>query len=332
MFRDGGTIRCAATRSALSFECRLGRTLAALWIGGCLPACGSIGSTPDAMGGDGASNGPGCGAAEVYCTACDGGGFCSQQCPRLACPLADDAGAAEAGAAEAGADATVDASRSEGGVCPASAPAYCLDCNGGGFCVSGSCPATTCPVRDSGASPPPDGSTGCRTNNDCAPSFQPCNGPGVVSLPYPPPATPVIVGGAPACDADVHCDLYRSAPFCKSSVCSAACNSDSDCAPDAGYPICVTVSRPNSAPTNGCDPGCSGGGGGYCPEGSTCGSSHRCVAIACSVATDCPAQFDCVQSTCTRRACQKDGDCSLGGYCVQGLCSMRLGTCSMPYP
>jgi hypothetical protein len=55
-----------------------------------------------------------------------------------------------------------DAGGAEGGACPATAPTYCLDCSGGGFCVSGTCPATTCPVRDAGPDAPAsvDGSDG----------------------------------------------------------------------------------------------------------------------------------------------------------------------------
>jgi hypothetical protein len=101
-----------------------------------LTACGSSGIEA----GSDASVTSGCAAGETYCSSCAGGGFCSVSCPAVACPVRDSGLTDAAGS-------------SDGGACPASAPSSCPDCNGGWFCVSGACPATTCPraPEDAGA-------------------------------------------------------------------------------------------------------------------------------------------------------------------------------------
>jgi hypothetical protein len=307
------------TVARVAFKDRIGWATAALVSVGSLAACASAAGSMS--GGT-----QGCAAGEVYCATCNGGGFCSSQgCPAYACPVVGPA-AAEAGADAGSVDdaASVDdANGTDSGLCPADKPSYCLDCSGGGFCVSGPCPASTCPVRDAGALPSDGGAdAGCRSNADCPNST--CSSP-FTPLPYPAPAAPIVIGTA-ACDADRDCYVpYWFAPFCKSNACSAGCNSDLDCAPDGGNLLCVTVFFPNRGSTNSCTPGCFAGG---CPEGSACASSHRCVPSTCSGASNCPAQFDCVQGTCTPRGCQKDADCPSGGYCFGGQCSTYLGTCA----
>jgi hypothetical protein len=103
-----------------------------------LAACGSSGGT--GAGPDASTTG-GCVAGETYCSSCAGGGFCSASCPEVACPVS---GSGLTDAAGSGAD---------GGACPSTTPSSCPDCNGGWFCVSGACPATTCPraADDAGA-------------------------------------------------------------------------------------------------------------------------------------------------------------------------------------
>ncbi len=118
----------------------LGWGLAAALIVGC-----------GASGADAGSQGA-CPSGDVYCAACDGGGFCSNACPGIECFASDGGGTF---------DGASDAAIIDGGACPASASTPCLDCNGGIFCVAGSCPAMTCPLADAGADARSDG---CRVS------------------------------------------------------------------------------------------------------------------------------------------------------------------------
>jgi hypothetical protein len=160
--------------ATLTFKDRVGWAIAALVTIASLVACGS-------GAGDTSAGARGCAAGEAYCAACNGGGFCSSQgCPAYACPVggpgaeagADASGAIDDGGATVESGATIDASPTQGGVCPADKSVYCADCNGGGFCVSGTCPTTTCPIQDasvvvppSDAAPTPCGT--CGTNQIC---------------------------------------------------------------------------------------------------------------------------------------------------------------------
>lgn len=191
-------------------------------------------------------------------------------------------------------DAASDASA---GTCPAG-QFLCPACNGSPYCAAGGCSVTTCPVApDAGVDATQSQGAACRLASDCRVGTA-CTSP-VQSIPYP--ASAMRIGGfAGGCDADV------------------------DCAPDGGNLLCETHCGGNCS--NSCISGCSGGA--YpCPEGSTCGASHRCEASACSGPSGCPVQFDCVQGFCARRGCQKDSDCAASGYCVLGQCSTDLGTC-----
>jgi hypothetical protein len=110
---------------------------ACAWAAAMIVGCGSNGGS---SGGFEASNQTSCPPGDVYCGACDGGGFCSNACPEIVCLAnANDGGARDGGAV------------ADGGTCPARAASACLDCNGGNFCVTGNCPATTCPAADAGA-------------------------------------------------------------------------------------------------------------------------------------------------------------------------------------
>jgi len=68
-----------------------------------------------------------------------------------------------------------------------------------------------------------------------------------------------------------------------------------------------------------------------CGFGLTCDPTHRCVAAACSVPTDCgSANFDCVAKTCAPKTCKSDGDCA--NFCVMGSCSQVIGNCAQAVP
>jgi hypothetical protein len=180
----------------------------------------------------------------------------------------------------------------EGGACPSSAPVPCLDCAGGTFCVATACPLTTCPAPEAGsdAAAIGDGALGapCRTSSDCS----------------------VATGN------------YCLGPVPPSCSCgNGSCTSDLQCAPDGGNRICQSFC--GGACIQMCVPGCTDAS---CGEGTRCGVSHRCESKPCAGASDCPAQFDCVQSYCERRSCQQDGQCP-GGYCVTGTCSSTIGVC-----
>jgi hypothetical protein len=112
--------------------------LAALIAGGC--------SSSDATATTTQKDGNGCAAGEIYCSGCNGGGFCSQGgCPNFQCPAPiPDSGRADDAASG---DATIVDAAGCG-----SSMTSCIDCNGGAFCVSGACPKTTCPARDAGTS------------------------------------------------------------------------------------------------------------------------------------------------------------------------------------
>jgi hypothetical protein len=97
-----------------------------LAIGLLLGACGASSGA--------SSNGSGCPSGQTHCSSCGGAGFCSQACPDYACPANDDGAA----------DATNDSL--DGGACPSASSSLCADCGGRAFCVSGSCPAFSCPA------------------------------------------------------------------------------------------------------------------------------------------------------------------------------------------
>jgi hypothetical protein len=113
--------------------------VALAWTAACLGGCGTDGTTLGTLA-------RGCPGGQTYCTGCNGGGFCSAGCPKVACPLPDDAGG---GGGSTG--------------CPASMPVACSDCGGGTYCVSGTSPALSCPALDAGSSS--SNSTGSSTTS-----------------------------------------------------------------------------------------------------------------------------------------------------------------------
>jgi hypothetical protein len=133
----------------------------------------------------------------------------------------------------------------------------------------------------------------------------------------------------------------RGGAFCSppgQTVCGGACipvtnpcNSDSQCATDAGAPkICDIV--PCSCPTNmACVAGCTSSA--ECLEGQSCGANHHCVPIACgSAGQTCPTDFVCSTSagTCVRKPCTSDSQCS--NACVLGSCYRSPGACRLAVP
>jgi hypothetical protein len=121
-------------------------------------ACGSTSATP--AGPPGA-----CPSGQTSCPTCRGGSICANACPGFACPVAlQDGGAVGDASADAG---------SGGGACPVGSPVSCTDCNGGTFCVAGTCPGSSCPVVDAGSDAPaqqaggPCGQGRCAANQLC---------------------------------------------------------------------------------------------------------------------------------------------------------------------
>lgn len=110
------------------------------------------------------------------------------------------------------------------------------------------------------------------------------------------------------------------------------CESDDDCVGADGRPSICDWSRISDCLCSAamiCRPGC--GSDGDCGPGEACGDDARCRPKACDGATDCPAAFDCVDGSCTRRSCTSDRECP-GGHCVNGGCHDALGTCGVLPP
>lgn len=147
--------------------------------------------------------------------------------------------------------------------------------------------------------------------------------------------------GAP-CRTDIDCpkvnvfpgDLYCSPPGAARG-CGACpglvppplnpCTTDADCRLDGGTSICEHPCG-GICPMGSCVPGCTEET--VCPIGLACGTTGRCETSACTLAVDCPQDFDCLTSVCLRRPCQSDAECD--GYCVTGACYSALGACVQP--
>jgi len=146
-----------------------------------------------------------------------------------------------------------------------------------------------------GESACPAGQQCCRSSDDCAQSFEACFAPGedigcgACSTPTNP------------CQQDTECTAQGPTFICATPRCS--CNGELDC---------IAGCADDAA----------------CGEGLTCGADHRCVALACSAASPCPANFDCESTGCVRRSCSTDGVCD--GVCVEGRCFETFGFCSAP--
>jgi hypothetical protein len=111
---------------------------------------------------------------------------------------------------------------------------------------------------------------------------------------------------------------------CQVSPDDSPCKTDADCGDALSRcTVCPTVTW--------CTQRCNAGV--PCGAGEECASDGRCVLRTCKVNTDCPAQFQCIDTgnpalgvRCVRRTCTSDTQCD-GGRCVSGLCFTELGSC-----
>jgi hypothetical protein len=107
-----------------------------------------------------------------------------------------------------------------------------------------------------------------------------------------------------------------------------SCNTDADCKPMGQTMVCDPIEcscMGNKACTQGCTNDMA------CGEGTHCDlPTARCVALSCSAATPCPANFSCTSGACARTTCNMDSDCD--GFCVNGGCFAGRGMCTFPPP
>jgi hypothetical protein len=263
-----------------------GRVLAALVLlaMGLLVSCGSSGA--------GSAQSTACPAGQIHCASCAGEGFCSAACPNVACPASE----------EAGADATVDAA---GGGCPSSSPTYCADCSGAGFCVSGACPAITCPASDGGnraALGCPDGQAFFANTcgrSYCAPSSSVVTSAdsdsGIVVDVCPDEA------GSCAASLASYCQSSCGAP--PQPACVQKCNSSVSYCPGCagGHGLCVRGGCPGifCPPIN--DAGLL-----ECDDTTTCQSTSPCTAVD---GLCCSRELGCWPRPCQPRPCTTNADC-----------------------
>jgi hypothetical protein len=138
-------------------------------------------------------------------------------------------------------------------------------------------------------------------------------------------------GGTVGCRSDTQCD-HASFQMCarvEDPICGGIappdhCSVDKDCADAGANEVCVN----STCGAHLCQTRCSGDSCGS-PALTCSATSGKCEAKACSLASDCPADFACDTShTCSVKACTSDGDCS--GACVNGRCSSAAGVCRTP--
>lgn len=320
-----------------AFRVWFGRGAAALIGIASLSACGAGQGTLDSMGADAAADRHGCAMGDVYCTGCGGGGFCSQGCPTIVCPTGDGGMADGAAGGDAGADTrdAADARDADAIGCPSAAPTSCLDCSGGGFCVSGACPAKTCPVRDAGmggfqavcpgANPPPTGYPLCRSAADCT--------GGAFCAQQPFAGCGACISPQHACTLDTDC-LPAGAAVCEPYVETSAClctNSANGTRCMAKCPGRTCQTDTQCAATGHCQP--TPCGQGYsCPSDRACKPSdtaadaHGCVPKLCTEGFTCAAGLVCNQTAtqadpahgCTPAPCSSGYACPTGWQCVAG--------------
>jgi hypothetical protein len=313
-------------------------------------ACGTAANTTGTTGG--------CGSGEVYCTACGGGGFCSQGCPTIVCPAGDSGtadGAANGDAAADASDVDIGVSGFQG-VCPGASPpatGYPLcrsaaDCTGGASCAQqpfGGCGACVTPQHV------------CKADSDCLPAGA------AVCEPYV-ETSGCICGGSPngtrcmakcpgrTCETDTQCSATG---HCQPTPCGQGynCPSGRACKPSdpsadahgCGLKLCTegfacaadqVCDQANAqADAHGCGPApCSSGYA--CPTGWHCvagpGSDvHGCTPIPCSGGPSCGVNESCDPTQpgrgCVLRTCTRDSDCDCGA-CVQGNCQPSLWICT----
>ena len=224
----------------------------------------------------------GCGAGEQSCSSCNGGVFCAPSCPQIACPGTSEGGAFDAGG-------------TEGGACAAGQVA-CLDCSGGTFCVAGSCPATTCPVRDAGTDGPRPADGAGDVRSDANTTSLDGGGP-VCPGATPPPA------GYPLCRSSADCTVPATCAPQTLSGCGACqmaqhmCTVDGDCG-DGGATVCEPYTL-----TGGCICGAT--------SGTRC--TPKCTTMSCAANSTCLASGHCQATPCGQGyTCASDQTCKSG--------------------
>src|SRR5258705_6430438 len=94
------------------------------------------------------------------------------------------------------------------------------------------------------------------------------------------------------------------------------CANDTDCKAQGAAFVCNPIPCSCHSEKQ-CEMGCKDDT--TCGDGTRCDvPSARCAAITCTGGTQCPANFHCASSTCTRDECADDRDCD--GFCVVGKC------------
>ncbi len=162
----------------------------------------------------------------------------------------------------------------------------------------------------------------------CDQSYRGCISDQADPLPCPELGCP----GAECCSVDSQCTNGATcAPPGSPQGCGACNTTPGDCLDDSecvGTSICEPIQCSCDAALQ-CVPGCLDDGD--CPaEGTICDlPSSRCVAAPCALDDECPSNFRCDGSACTRVQCTDDLDCD--GFCVVGSCfSGARGECRLP--
>ncbi len=178
----------------------------------------------------------------------------------------------------------------------------------------------------------------CRVTDGCTPdlcpgcfcdqSYRGCLGSNVDPLECPQLGCP----GALCCTTEAQCNGQGSCTQPGTPMGCGACNPEpGDCLDDSqctGTDICEPI-QCSCDGVLACAPGCIDGQS--CDDGTMCdGTTNRCVALACTVDDDCPADFQCDPGGCTRRTCTDDLACD--GFCVLGSCFSARGECRLPVP
>src|SRR5262245_23070978 len=106
------------------------------------------------------------------------------------------------------------------------------------------------------------------------------------------------------------------------------CGNDADCKSRDPASICEPVTCScDAVPAMRCTAGCTMHAD--CAEGQSCDiTTNRCIAKACATAAQCPIDFICTPTGCSRATCHTRSECS--GYCVDGACYTTAGECRGP--
>jgi len=163
----------------------------------------------------------------------------------------------------------------------------------------------------------------------CQPSFMGCRGEN--DTPYACP--PLGCAQPQCCGDDTTCTTPDTCLAPGQSVGCGACDSttgdclrDRECNVQAGE-VCDPIPCSCTNEMH-CVPGCMADTD--CGTAEVCDTDlHRCRGKACTVDTDCPANFGCDGTgACARKACTTDTDCD--GFCVDKQCYDAQGVCPPP--